>query len=137
MTETSHCISHAASTCALSMLIIASAARGPVETLKSVKPLMVFGATDGIFNKLPARITEILLKPGNLAEEILTLHVDAGQVLGHQLKPMLFANKALDIAGTNRSTVSGAAVVAADSLCTNGVVHVIDVIRLQALIPAA
>jgi uncharacterized surface protein with fasciclin (FAS1) repeats len=114
-------------------LVAAVTAAGLVDTLKSDGPFTVFAPSDDAFAKLPAGTVEGLAKPENLAKltSILTYHVMAGKVMakdvgGKKLSPATVNGATLDVDGTNGVHVNGAAVVAADIECTNGVIHVID-----------
>jgi uncharacterized surface protein with fasciclin (FAS1) repeats len=114
-------------------LVAAVTAAGLVDTLKSEGPFTVFAPSDDAFAKLPAGTVEGLVKPENLAKltSILTYHVMAGKVMakdvgGKKLSPATVNGATLDVDGTNGVHVNGAAVVAADIECTNGVIHVID-----------
>jgi uncharacterized surface protein with fasciclin (FAS1) repeats len=114
-------------------LVAAVKAAGLVDTLKSEGPFTVFAPSDDAFAKLPAGTVEGLIKPENLAKltSILTYHVMAGKVMatdvgGKKLSPATVNGATLDVDGTNGVHINGAAVVAADIECTNGVIHVID-----------
>jgi uncharacterized surface protein with fasciclin (FAS1) repeats len=114
-------------------LVAAVTAAGLVDTLKSEGPFTVFAPSDDAFAKLPAGTVEGLVKPENLAKltSILTYHVMAGKVMakdvgGKKLSPATVNGATFDVDGTNGVHVNGAAVVAADIECTNGVIHVID-----------
>jgi uncharacterized surface protein with fasciclin (FAS1) repeats len=114
-------------------LVAAVTAAGLVDTLKGAGPFTVFAPSDAAFAKLPAGTVEGLIKPENLAKltSILTYHVMAGKVMakdvgGKKLAPATVNGATLDVDGTNGVHVNGAAVVAADIECTNGVIHVID-----------
>lgn len=118
-------------------LVAAVTAAGLVETLKGAGPFTVFAPNDAAFAKLPAGTVESLVKPENKAKlaAILTLHVVSGKVMaadvsGKQATPTSVNGEALHVDGTKGVTVNGAAVVAADIVCTNGVIHVIDTVIL-------
>lgn len=145
MTEPTHdIVDTAVAAGTFTTLVAAVGAAGLVETLKGSGPLTVFAPSDDAFAKLPAGTVEHLLLPGNKADlvKILTLHVIAGKVMsadiaGQKAAPASLAGEALHIDATHGVTVNGAAVVAADIVCTNGVIHVIDAVLLPALAPAA
>ena len=114
-------------------LVAAVTAAGLVDTLKSEGPFTVFAPSDDAFAKLPEGTVAELVKPENKAKltAILTYHVMAGKVMaadvaGNKLAPATVNGATLDVDGTNGVHVNGAAVVAADIECTNGVIHVID-----------
>ena len=118
-------------------LVAAVTAAGLVETLKGAGPFTVFAPTDDAFKHLPAGTVEHLLKSENKAEltKILTLHVLSGKVMakdvaGHKATPASLEGEALHVDGTNGVTVNGATVTAADIVCSNGVIHVIDAVLL-------
>jgi uncharacterized surface protein with fasciclin (FAS1) repeats len=118
-------------------LVAAVGTAGLVETLKSNGPFTVFAPSDEAFAKLPAGTVESLIKPENKAKlaSILTFHVMSGKVMaadvvGKVLSPASVQGENLKVDGTNGVTVNGAKVIAADILCTNGVIHVIDTVIL-------
>ena len=118
-------------------LVAAVTAAGLVETLKGAGPFTVFAPSDDAFAKLPAGTVEDLVKPESKAKlaAILTLHVMAGKVMaadvtGKTLTPASVNGEALHVDGTHGVVVNGAKVTAADIVCTNGVIHVIDTVLL-------
>ena len=118
-------------------LVAAVTAAGLVETLKGAGPFTVFAPTDDAFKHLPAGTVEHLLKSENKAEltKVLTLHVLSGKVMakdvaGQKATPASLEGEALHVDGTNGVTVNGATVTAADIVCSNGVIHVIDAVLL-------
>jgi uncharacterized surface protein with fasciclin (FAS1) repeats len=120
-------------------LVAAVTAAGLVDTLKSDGPFTVFAPNDDAFAKLPEGTVADLVKPENLAKltAILTYHVMSGKVMasavvGNKLAPATVNGATLDVDGTNGLHVNGAAVVAADIECTNGVIHVIDAVLIPA-----
>lgn len=118
-------------------LVAAVTAAGLVETLKGAGPFTVFAPSDDAFAKLPAGTVEDLVKPESKAKltAILTLHVMAGKVMaadvtGKTLTPASVNGEALHVDGMHGVVVNGAKVTAADIVCTNGVIHVIDTVLL-------
>ncbi len=118
-------------------LVAAVQAAGLVETLKGAGPFTVFAPTDDAFKALPAGTVETLIKPENRDQlaKILTLHVLAGKVMaadvtGKMMSPKSVSGEELHVDGTDGVTVSGAKVIKADIACTNGVIHVIDMVIL-------
>ena len=108
-----------------------------METLKGAGPFTVFAPSDEAFKALPAGTVETLIKPESKDKlvKILTLHVIPGKVLaadvtGKTLSPASVSGEALHVDGTHGVTVSGAKVVQADIVCSNGVIHVIDKVIL-------
>ena len=94
----------------------------------------ISGATN--INTIKGTI-ENLLKPKNKGElaAILTHHVLSGKVisrvvLGKKLSPKTVNGTSLSIDGTNGVVVSGAKVMTADVMASNGVIHVIDKVLL-------
>ena len=127
----------AASNQAFTTLVAAVKAAGLVETLKSSGPFTVFAPTNEAFAKLPAGTVENLLKPENKDKLIAILkhHVVSGKVIaadvtGKKLSQVTVNGTKLDIDGTSGVVVSGANVVSADVITTNGVIHVIDKVLL-------
>ena len=127
----------AASNTPFSTLVAAVKAAGLVETLKSSGPFTVFAPTNEAFAALPKGTLESLLKPENKNKlaAILKHHVVSGKVMasnvtGKKLSPATVNGTKIDIDGTSGVTVSGAKVVSADLITTNGVIHVIDKVLL-------
>jgi uncharacterized surface protein with fasciclin (FAS1) repeats len=108
-----------------------------VESLKGKGPFTVFAPTDAAFAKLPAGTVEDLLKPENKAKltAILTYHVVPGEVKAAQAAKLPSAKTVNGASLTIHATggkvmVDNATVTAADIVCTNGVIHVIDTVVL-------
>ena len=127
----------AASNQAFTTLVAAVKAAGLVKTLKSRGPFTVFAPTNEAFSKLPAGTVENLLKPENKNKltAILKHHVVSGKVMavdvtGKKLLQATVNGTNLDIDGTSGVLISGANVVSADVIATNGVIHVIDKVLL-------
>ena len=127
----------AASNQAFTTLVAAVKAAGLVETLKSRGPFTVFAPTNEAFSKLPAGTVENLLKPENKNKltAILKHHVVSGKVMaadvtGKKLSQATVNGTNLDIDGMSGVLISGANVVSADVIATNGVIHVIDKVLL-------
>ena len=127
----------AASNHAFTTLVAAVKAAGLVKTLKSRGPFTVFAPTNEAFSKLPAGTVENLLKPENKNKltAILKHHVVSGKVMavdvtGKKLLQATVNGTNLDIDGTSGVLISGANVVSADVIATNGVIHVIDKVLL-------
>ncbi len=115
-------------------LVAAVQAAGLVDTLKSDGPFTVFAPTDAAFAALPRGTVESLLKPENKDKlvAILTYHVVPGKVLSGDL-----AGKKINAGTVQGDTVQidarkggvrvdDAAVIKADIMTSNGVIHVID-----------
>ncbi|HLK68439.1 MAG TPA: fasciclin domain-containing protein [Bryobacteraceae bacterium] len=118
-------------------LVAALQAAGLVDTLKGAGPFTVFAPTDEAFAKLPPGTVEDLLKPENKAKlaAILTYHVVAGKVMA---KEAMKLHEAKTVNGeqlmirTSMGSVmiNDAKVVKSDLVCSNGVIHVIDMVLL-------
>jgi uncharacterized surface protein with fasciclin (FAS1) repeats len=121
-----------------STLVAAVKAAGLVETLRSPGPFTVFAPTDEAFAVLPPGTVADLLKPENKTAliRVLTFHVVAGRVLSTDLLPTPSAGTVAGPALNFGLKVGGANVVAADILCGNGVIHVIDRVLLPPEAPA-
>jgi len=109
-------------------LLAAAQAAGLVEALKGPGPITLFAPTDAAFAALPPAALASLLLPENKAQlqRVLTFHVVPGRVLSTDL---LTTTAAATLAGPAVSfglRVGEANVIAADILCSNGVIHVID-----------
>jgi uncharacterized surface protein with fasciclin (FAS1) repeats len=128
---------------AFKTLAAALTACGLVSTLKGKGPFTVFAPTDAAFAKLPPGTVDALLQDIPKLTSILTYHVVPGEVKaaavlkaiagspfaqtvnGKQLRFRLGAN--------GGAMVDGATVTAADVLCNNGVIHVVDSVMLPPL----
>merc|ERR1712137_592695 len=129
----------------LSTLVAAVVAGELAETLSSPGNFTVFAPNDAAFAALPTGTLESLLKPENRGQlvDILTYHVLPSQVLSTDLK--LFQRvdtlegkevhvASLSLGGDAKLVKVGsrqeAAVIGADNLASNGVVHIIDIVML-------
>lgn len=118
-------------------LVAAVKAADLVDALKGDGPLTVFAPTDAAFAELPAGVIDDLLKPENKLKlkNILLYHVVAGKVMSTDLKgtmkpPTLQGESLTIVVAKTGVTVNGAAVVKADVVASNGVIHVIDAVLL-------
>jgi uncharacterized surface protein with fasciclin (FAS1) repeats len=118
-------------------LVAAVQKAGLVETLKGPGPFTVFAPTDEAFGRLPKDTLESLLAPENKQKlvDILTFHVVAGRLAAADVKGLPFADTVqgtslLFAATAGGVTVDGAAVLQADILATNGIIHVVDRVLL-------
>lgn len=122
----------AAGTESLSTLVTAVKAAGLVETLQSAGPFTVFAPTNAAFEALPEGVLASLLKPENKAQlvAVLTYHVIGAKVMSTDLeegqKAKTVQGEEVMISLKDGASVSGAKVVKADIVASNGVVHVID-----------
>ena len=118
-------------------LVAAVQAAGLVDTLQGEGPFTVFAPTDEAFAKLPEGTVESLLQPENRDQliAILTYHVVAGDVRAETVVGLDAATtvqgQRVDITVADGSvSVDDATVTAADIVCSNGVIHVIDSVIL-------
>jgi transforming growth factor-beta-induced protein len=118
-------------------LVAAVQAAGLVEALRGDGPFTVFAPTDEAFAKLPAGTVESLLKPENRdkLQAVLLYHVVPGKVKANEVVRRSGAaslnGQRISFATQGSSVrISGANVAAADIMCSNGVIHVIDSVIL-------
>jgi uncharacterized surface protein with fasciclin (FAS1) repeats len=126
-------------------LVAAVKAAGLVETLKSKGPFTVFAPTNAAFDKLPAGIVDILVKPENkvMLTKILTYHVLAGsfdsKAIAKRIQQGHGSAKFTTVSGdTLRAAMSGSDLILRDEkggtsrvtisnvYQSNGVIHVVD-----------
>ena len=118
-------------------LIAAAKAAGLVEALKGDGQNTVYAPTDDAFAKLPEGTVENLLKPENKdkLKSILLYHVVAGNIMAETAVTL---NSAKTLQGSSFGImfdgktlkVDDAAVIQADIIASNGVIHVIDSVIL-------
>ena len=120
-------------------LVAAVTAAGLGATLKGPGPFTVFAPNDAAFAKLPAGTLDTLLKPENKAKlvSILTYHVVSGKVMskdiaGKTTKAKSVQGAEISIDATKDVMVDKAKVIKADIETSNGVIHVIDTVMMQA-----
>jgi len=114
-----------------------------VKTLKGTGPFTVFAPTDEVMKATikAMGITKADLLAMKELPGILTYHVVSGKVLSTDLtngmtpKTVNGATVAISINGTTVK-VNDATVVAADIMCSNGVIHVIDRVLMPPPAPA-
>jgi len=119
-----------------STLVAAVSAAGLVETLQGEGPFTVFAPNNDAFAALPEGLVDKLLLPENkdVLVQILTYHVVSGAVMAADVT----AGDVPSVEGSNIAVttndggvqVNGAAVIAADIVASNGVIHVIDAVIL-------
>lgn len=119
---------------ALSTLNTLVAQAGLSETLKTGGPFTVFAPTNEAFKAVPAKTMDELAKDPVKLKEVLTYHVLTGKVMAADVKnsnakTVNGANVALAKAG-DFVTVESAAVVTANLVATNGVVHTVDTVLM-------
>merc|ERR1719213_38622 len=128
----------------LSTLVAAVVAGDLADTLSSAGPFTVFAPTNKAFSALPAGVLKSLMKPQQKKElvDILTYHVLPEQVLSTQLKPFqavkTVEGKLLHVQEWGGKVHVGPSllskdlrnVIKADTVASNGVVHIIDGVLL-------
>ncbi|MEJ2205830.1 MAG: fasciclin domain-containing protein [Gemmatimonadota bacterium] len=115
-------------------LITALDATGLTSALEGPGPFTVFAPTDDAFAALPAGTLEALLADPDALAAILLYHVAegdlrAGDVVGSTFIPTL-NGQAVTVGEDGGPTIDGAAILTADILASNGVIHVIDQVIL-------
>jgi uncharacterized surface protein with fasciclin (FAS1) repeats len=115
-------------------LTAAVKAAGLEETLTVKGPFTVFAPTDEAFAKLPKGTVEGLLANPEKLKKVLLHHVVAGDVRAADVVKLKSADSLngtkLMIDVTDGVKVSGAKVIQADVVASNGVVHVIDAVLI-------
>jgi len=115
-------------------LATALTAAGLVDTLKGPGPFTVFAPTDEAFAKLPAGTLDALLADKEKLTKVLTYHVVAGKVTAADVVKLDQATTVeggkVKIDATSGVKVNDAAVVQADVMASNGVIHVIDTVLI-------
>ena len=119
---------------ALSTLNTLVAQAGLTETLKSGGPFTVFAPTNDAFKAVPAAAMADLAKNPEKLKAVLTFHVVPGKVMAadvknSNVKTVNGANVALGKAG-DFVTIDSAAVVTANMVATNGVIHTVDTVLM-------
>jgi uncharacterized surface protein with fasciclin (FAS1) repeats len=111
-------------------LVTALKAADLVDTLSGEGPFTVFAPTDEAFAALPEGALDGLLADPKALASVLTLHVASGRVTAADVVQLssvaTLQGSSLDIDTSNGVSVGGAAVVQADIMASNGVIHVID-----------
>jgi uncharacterized surface protein with fasciclin (FAS1) repeats len=125
-----------------STLVAAITAAGLGETLSGEGPFTVFAPTNEAFAALPAGVLDALLLPENkdALTKILTYHVVSGTVLAADIADGDVATvegQNVTLSTASGVTVNGAAVVTADIVTDNGVIHVIDAVLVPADVDVA
>ena len=125
-----------------STLVAAIGAAGLGETLSGEGPFTVFAPTNEAFAALPAGVLDALLLPENkdALTKILTYHVVSGQVMAADITDGDVATvegQNVTLSTADGVTVNGAAVVTADIVTDNGVIHVVDAVLVPADVDVA
>lgn len=116
---------------------------GLTEALDDGENLTVFAPTNRAFEKLPAEIRTELMKPENRSElaEVLRYHVAASRFMSDDLVARgetmnvgsvetLQGDRLSINAGQSALLVNEAAIVQADIVASNGVIHAVDEVLL-------
>jgi uncharacterized surface protein with fasciclin (FAS1) repeats len=138
---TMNIVQTANATADLSTLVKALQAARLTDTLSGPGPFTVFAPTDLAFDKLPAATLSILFQPINIRklQDLLLYHVVSGTLRAADFGPrqnVTTVNGDQVLVVTNQSApapygrlqvfVNQAQVQAADVVCTNGLVHIIN-----------
>ena len=117
-------------------LLAALDAAGLAEELGSGGPYTVFAPTDGAFAAIPAETLDALLAdPEGDLTTILNYHIVEGEYLSGDLAGLESIDTLSGVPLTitvegDTVMVDGAQVIAADTMASNGVIHVIDVVMI-------
>ena len=125
-----------------STLVAAIGAADLGETLSGEGPFTVFAPTNEAFAALPPGVLDALLLPENkdALTKILTYHVVSGQVMAADITDGDVATvegQNVTLSTADGVTVNGAAVVTADIVTDNGVIHVVDAVLVPADVDVA
>ena len=125
-----------------STLVAAITAADLGETLSGEGPFTVFAPTNEAFAALPPGVLDALLLPENkdALTKILTYHVVSGQVMAADITDGDVATvegQNVTLSTADGVTVNGAAVVTADIVTDNGVIHVVDAVLVPADVDVA
>ncbi len=110
---------------------------------KSGGPYTVFAPVNTAFTRLPNGKLDSLLKPENKAElsNLLKSHIVSGRLTRADLLKMKEGDELTTLAGTKLKigplvrrtpSISGASIVSADALASNGVLHLISAVLIPA-----
>ena len=113
-------------------LLTAIDAAGLSDALRGAGPLTVFAPTDEAFAKLPEGALSGLLKDPKKLRSILTYHVVPGRLLAKDIGKLETAKSLqgspISFRTSSPTTVNGAAILKANIMAANGVIHVIDTV---------
>jgi uncharacterized surface protein with fasciclin (FAS1) repeats len=131
MNETSDIVVTAVESGKFKTLVAAIEAAGLVEALKGEGPFTVFAPTDEAFAELPEGTLEVLLNNPEKLKAILTYHVLDGTITSDQAMKVNAAEtlngKSITVAAKDGQVmINDANVIAADIVCKNGIIHVLD-----------
>lgn len=120
----------------LSTLLTAVTTAGLAETFLNDGQFTLFAPTNTAFNNLPAGTLDNLLRNPQQLATILTYHVvpgiiGSGNLRSGQVSSLQGAPINVNVATAGRVVLNGNAnVISADTLASNGVVHIIDAVIL-------
>ncbi|KAJ8612215.1 hypothetical protein CTAYLR_002908 [Chrysophaeum taylorii] len=132
----------AVATESLSTLVDAVIAAGLDETLAGPGPFTVFAPTNDAFDALPNGTLEALLNDTDTLTAILLYHVVSGEVFsanltdGEMIMTLEGSNFTVAINDTGAFVIfdsGSAAIISADIVASNGVVHVIDMVLIPGI----
>ena len=123
-----------AATPSLSTLNSLVTVAGLTDTLKGPGPFTVFAPSNDAFKDVPAKTMDDLAKNPDKLKDVLTFHVLPGKAMAADVKN----SKAKTVNGAEVElskagdivTVENAAVIQADIVATNGVIHIIDTVMI-------
>jgi uncharacterized surface protein with fasciclin (FAS1) repeats len=105
---------------------------GLTDTLTSKGPFTVFAPTDEAFKKLSSGALEALIKDTAKLKAVLSYHVIKGHVLAKDVKPgevmTVQGSPLMASVSSSGVEVNGVPVRQADTIATNGVIHMIDAV---------
>jgi len=115
-------------------LVAAVKAAGLVDALSSPGPFTVFAPTDEAFAKIPADTLNALLADKEKLTAVLTYHVVSGRLLAAQVMRknslITLQGGALSVDITDGVKINDAMVIQTDISCSNGKIHVIDMVLM-------
>ncbi|HOX24354.1 MAG TPA: fasciclin domain-containing protein [Candidatus Krumholzibacteria bacterium] len=115
-------------------LVKALQTAGLVETLEGKGPFTLFAPTDEAFAKLPPGTLDALLADNAALTKVLRYHLVDGKLhaaeLAQKKEVTTVQGGKAAIAAAGGVTIDGAKLVKTDIVCTNGVIHVIDVVMM-------
>jgi uncharacterized surface protein with fasciclin (FAS1) repeats len=121
-----------------STLVTALKAANLVSALEGDGPFTVFAPTNAAFAKVDPNGLTALLADTEKLTKVLTYHVVSGKVMASDVINLTSAKtlegSELAIAVKDGTVhIGGATVVAADVVCDNGVIHVIDAVLMPTM----
>ena len=124
-----------------STLVAAVTAAGLVDTIKNAGSLTIFAPTNDAFSKVPADLLDALLADPEALKAILLRHALPGSLFakgitwqehetagGEVVATQVFKMGVVKVVSYSNNKRTGARVVEADIIVTNGVIHAIDTV---------